>query len=212
MKEQDILDKISSISMAEELNINEILMCLASDDYIIRCDTIQLLSNFINNLEIENIILEKASDKNYLVRCEVYEALQNSQDDNMIYKLSKCLKGDRSSVARMYAASALLVLIKKMGCPEKIYMELKKNFSKEKEKNVIITYLTLFYLIEKKEEYIVEVLNYLNNNDYHIRCIVINTLSDVLDDKNRNIIKEAYMKRYTVETTNAVRSLLEKNI
>lgn len=208
----DILDRIKDTQNIEELDVDQVKLCMSSEDFLIRCDTIEAISRYIFDKEIEEIIINGLYDENYTVRCEVYEALELSNDNSVPRKIYDRLRSEKSSIARMYAVSAILSLIKRKGYSNSFLKNLKASFEKEKEKPVIIAYLALFYYVENEIDYIRRALEYLDDEDYHIRCNVINIIGEVLDEENEEMIKNIFDKRYNIELSRAVKSLLENFI
>lgn len=144
-----------------------------------------------------------------LIRCEVYESLEQSQNDKVIISLHERIKTDRSSIARMYAVSAILALIMKHCYSEDFIKKPKISFIEKKVKRVNLTHLATLYYTEQNIDYIKKKLTCFEDKDYHIRCNVTNLLSDVIDSKNIDMVKAAYRKKYAIEQTRAVKSLLE---
>ncbi|MDD6735348.1 MAG: hypothetical protein PUE13_03430 [Clostridiales bacterium] len=101
---------------------------------------------------------------------------------------------------------------KKIGCSEQERTIIHKCYSKEKELNVLLSYWCMLYLIDKDKSYIGKILEHLNNEDYHIRCNVINLLADVEDDYVKETAKTEYCTRLMKEDCLAVRSLPEEKL
>lgn len=190
---------------------NELIANLRSADFLIRCDSVEKLSQF-PEAEVLNVLIDMLNDKNYLVRCEVYEALSNFKSENILSILVNRIKRERSSTVRMYAISTICHLVKQISCNDNLIEELESLYDKEKSKRVIISYLSLMYLIEKNKKYIIKALEYINDIDYHIRCNVINLLSEVIDREVIELVCIEYNRRYLVENAQSVKILLEHEI
>ena len=146
------------------------------------------------------------------MRCEAYEALEQVENSQMALVLYKRLKVDRSSTARTYAVIAILMLMKKFGYEDDLVKKLRSSFLRERAKRVNLAYLALFYYMERNIENIYNILVYIDDEDYHVRCNVVNILGLVIDNENAGIVKNAYRKRYEIESTRSVKATLEKYI
>ena len=112
----------------------------------------------------------------------------------------------------MYALSSLCYIYKNFECSYEDLERIEKAREKEKAKKVCIAYDVLLYQITKDMSYIEKVLRYLDDENYHIRCNVINLLSGVIDQKNVIIIQEAYKNRLRKEQMRAVWSSLKEYV
>ncbi len=198
-----------------ELNISnaaDIKRLLRNDDYLVRCDTIAALEMYNDNKEICDIIIEMLNDKNYLVRCEACEALYGVLDSDVLGKLMSRLKIEKSSVVRMYIVSNICQIIKSINYDFNIVDELAHLFNKEKSKRVIIAYLCVFYVMSGDKKFIYAILNYMNDEDYHIRHNAVNLLNDIVDKDNIEIVTSGYKNRLIREDAYSVRDLLERSL
>lgn len=168
---------------------NKYINMLSSSDSLDRADAIEALAKDIDNEKIKDLIKEHVNDRNYLVRCEVYEALGGCNDISL---LAERLKSEKNKIAKMYLISAITDTIDKQNATDKIVQQINDARQKEKNINVLLAYECLYYKIDGKTEHVKNVLQELNNTDYHIRCNVINLLADIVDDVNRKIIIDAY--------------------
>lgn len=185
---------------------------LNSDDYLIRCDVVSELAKYIDNSQILNILIEMLDDKNYLVRCEVCDALYGCKSEIVLNKLLSRIKKERSSTTRMYIISTISSIVDETSNKSLIYDKLFSLSEKETSKCVIIAYMALFYILNKNIEYIYKALFYINDNDYHIRCNVVNLLNEVIDDENIFIILYSYKKRLLYENVYCVKDLLKRSL
>ena len=211
----DLIATINKIKNAVEVNelfIDEIEQCLQSDDFLLRCDTIEALSIFMDEKNVQEIVISMLNDSNYLVRCEACDALSYTVSMQAQYRLLNAGKKDRSSTVRMHAIASICHSMKKGGLHEDIIEHLKLAYPKEKSQRVLLAYLSIFYLIDKDCKYVLEALRYLNDSDYHIRHNVINLLSDVIDENIIELVCGEYSKRLLIEDAQSVKTLLEQEI
>lgn len=185
---------------------------LNNDDYLMRCDVVNDLAKYTDNIQILNILIEMLDDKNYLVRCEVCDALYGCKSEMVFNKLMTRIKKERSSTVRMYIISTIGSIVDCIINKNLIYEQLFTLSTKETSKRVIIAYMALFYLLNKDIKYIEKALFYINDSDYHIRCNVINLLNEVVDNENISIIVNLYKTRLLCEDIFCVKDLLEKSL
>lgn len=193
-------------------SIKELMNELYGEDFLVRCDAVEELSFFIEEEQVLKAIIEMLNDRNYLVRCEACDALINTKSIEVLNILIFHLKKEKSSIARMYTISTICNLMKQVVYTEEVVIQLNALYSKEKSKRVLIAYLSLFYLIEKERKYIEDALEYINDEDYHIRINVINLLSEVIDNNIIDVVYNAYKNRYLIENAESVKILLLKEI
>ncbi len=185
---------------------------LHSDDFLKRCDAVEYLSQFINDEKISTKIQELFYDRNYLVRCEAYDAFYNSNSVSTMEPLLNRLQTERSQCARMHICSTINSIIKQNDISDDIKKRLLKLYMEEKSPKVLIAYYGTMYLLSKDVKYIEKALAALDDEDYHIRCNVVNILYDVIDNDNKKMIFDAYNKRLVHESSIAVKTLLEESL
>lgn len=209
MNQQVLVNQIYNATHISEINLSEVQYFLNDDDFLVRCDVLEALARFVCHKEIESIIAEKLFDQNYLVRCEACDALYMSNNIEILYMLFNQARRDKSSTVRMYAVSSMVNMLRAIDFPDDLADSIKIAYRKEKVKRVVIAYLVVMYVLEDDIQYIYDSLEYLNDENYHIRCNVINSLSSVVDDEDvASVIKEAYKERLVLESSIAVKSTL----
>ncbi len=183
---------------------------LQSEDFSERCDAIEYLSQFIDDEEISKKIQERFYDKDYIVRCEAYDAFCGFHSAKIVETLLNRLKTERSQCARMYIYATINSIIRNFDISDGMKKKIKTFYMKERSPKVLIACNATMYLLSKDIKYIEKILSYLNCEDYHIRCNVVNMLYDVIDDDNKKLIADAYKKRLLNEPAGAVADSLKK--
>lgn len=179
-----------------------------------KCDIIEILEDYIHIHQIENIILKSLHDKKYIVRCEVCDTLRNSRSVFIFNKVFRQLTKEKSRITRMYIISSLC----SMCCNNNElikYLDKKKIRSMRKGETsirVLLAYNILYYIFTKDISYIKEDLKYINYNNYHIRCCVVNLLYEAINIHTYVIIYKAYVERIKVERVRYMCSVLEEGI
>ena len=191
------------------MNIVDLFKRLSSDDVLNRCDAIEELSKNISAIDISDEIQKHFDDNNFLVRCEAYDAFYGYADKKILDKLCYRIKKEKSKCARMHLCSTICSIIKKAGCSNQLYNVIKQSYTKEKSTNVLLSYWCIFYLVEQDKSYIQKILSYLSDEDYHIRCNVINLLADIEDNYVKKCEREAFRLHLRSEDSESVRELLK---
>ena len=212
MELEKIIYNIEQIDEYTKLNIADIKKCIESDDFLIRSDIVQAVTRFIDHDKIYEIIKEATKDRNYIVRCDACEALSFVSTSDSIHILAKRARIDKSATVRSYALTSLVVIMKTVDCPTNILNSLKESYLKEQSISVIISYLTLFYVLKRNMEYIHKALKYIDENDYQIRHGVINNIDAVIDSLSVGAVLAKYKERYMFEPVVSVKNALEIKI
>ena len=209
-----LLDRLLSAKGYKEIDFVEARILLNSSDNLVRCDTIEFLANFIENKNVQDLIIEMLQDPDYLVRCEACEALQGLQQFQIVELFFKYLEKENNSTVRMYMVSALCSILKKIPAQNKktLLQRINKLYSAETDKRVQWAYLSVTYILNHDVKCVQDILKHINDNDYHNRCIIINLLYDIIDKNILDLVLKSYREQYELETTRAVKELLKENI
>ena len=179
----------------------------AEDGYV-RSKCAELLINFKTN-ESKELLIKLACDNNDLVRTEAYDSLGSFPTNNVEEFLSGAIKIEKDHLARCYAILSWTdVAVALQHNSLRQIKELEENKIQENSQHCALSYCYALYLFGKKEV-LAELLSYLDNDDYHIRCIVISILSSIIDESNKDLIRGSVKKLYTTEDCIAVRDRLE---
>lgn len=208
---QEIIDHVDNANSIESINLAQVFMCLANDDWLIRSDIIAALRRFSDNEVILYIIIAALNDSNEIVRCEACDSLWDS-GKIAVGKLLELATKDKSALVRMHAIGALCDIYEGIIMEEELVDELRLSYKNEKAKNVRIAYFSLFYQVEENLDYVRQILKHLNDTDYSMRCLVSNTLTALIDDDNVQMIYNSFKNRLAIEPTIAVKSTLQKSI
>lgn len=194
------------------MNVVDLFKKLNSNDALSRCDAIEELSENISVIGVADEIQKHFDDNNFLVRSEAYDAFYGYADTTILDKLCYRIKKEKSKCARMHLCSTVCSIIKQVGCSKQLYNVIKQSYTKEKSTNVLLSYWCIFYLVERDKSYIQKILSYLSDEDYHIRCNVINLLADIEDSYVKQCERETFSARLESEDSEAVRVLLKDSL
>ena len=185
----NLYDEIETISDSELNSKLIILQSLVNDRSTeIRSWIGKILIN-IPTKESQDILFKYLDDKNELVRCEAVDSIRVFIDKEIFLKLKDMAIEDRSFLVRGYAVYGFVEIGKKLG---------EKNLDKFILENIIPNENNSFVKLNCYEAlYNLGNKNFLNNifslfrsKNYRIRCAIISTLDEILNDENRSMIKE----------------------
>lgn len=156
----------------------------------------------------EEILLCLAKDKVSMVRVEACDSLRSSRTERAYYALKQIIKFDRNGMVRGYAVSSFAEISIKLNEMQDAVLYLKECLNTEQ---VVFTKIQLYVALYRlgDECYIKELLNLINTPRYQNRCAVVHSLSEIISEDNRNLIRTALFERKAVEKSRAVISTLE---
>lgn len=183
-------------------------------DSFVRSMIPPLLTNFIDEAAL-GILWRLAQDQDTLVRTEVYDSLAVFPFDVVEKLLEKFMIEEKDALARSYAilSWADVTLSLNHVSFDKINV-LKKAKSIEESIECSLSFCYALYVFGQNEV-LNELLSYLSNENYQVRCRVINLLDEIINKSNESIIKNTMYKLLASENTTAVneraKSFLEEN-
>jgi HEAT repeat protein len=214
MTEEEKLAFVSDFIDTETLTEEhfEILIELSfDDDDFIRCRVARCLINFLTD-ESKEALFRLAQDNDELVRTEAFDSLSVFPSYDVVELAEEAIHNEKDELARSYAILAwadVLALLKDIP-DEKIEFAIKHKAEEESDRNK----LNWCYALIKfgDESVLEEMLEYLNNDDYHIRCSVINLCKDIVNHDNKAQIIKAIEKLLVYEYSTAVSDTGERFI
>lgn len=164
------------------------------------------LSHFSTNSSVEALITA-LKDRNDLVRVAAAESLGYLGSDAAVDALLEALS-DKSFLVRSWVASALGDI---NYAEEKVTPRLKNMLVKERSS---LVRLQLYYALYKfgDESVLPMMLSFLFNRSYKLRCAAANSLADILNVSNKDIILESLRRAEQVEPTIAAQSSIQNAI
>jgi HEAT repeat protein len=214
----DNLNISEKVNLINDIGLNvdkylkplEILRQLSEDESDeVRWTAAEILFNF-KNITAEKILLKLMSDPNEVVRVCACESLSNGQTMKTLLYLKERFIKDKSSLVRGYAAGSIVEVAKRRSniLDLNLVRFLEDRLQIERSSGVKIRiYEALFNYGEEKYFYLL--LNEINNKNYRNRCVVVNIMGDLISDENKTIILPILQKRFVIEKTKAVKSLIE---
>lgn len=181
------------------------------EDMFVRIKVAEILINFTET-NAKNILLHLSKDKEELVRISAYDSLSVFDSKDVEKTLKKAIQKERKSLACAYAIMAwaeVVVARRKFVWRQKCFIKkLKKKARIQNTEHCRMHCYYAQYLFGEKEV-LKEILGFLKSSDYHVRCATINTLKDMIDDENSQIIQQELEKILENDTSRAVTSTAE---
>ena len=82
-------------------------------------------------------------------------------------------------------------------------------YKTEKDRRCKLQYLRNFYISGETDK-LGEIIGYLEDKDYRMRITVVNTISEILNKENKEVLLSVVKKRLKPEKSRAVKASLEK--
>lgn len=178
-------------------------------DSNVRSIVASLLVDFINERS-KDILLRLAQDEDYLVRTEAYDSLAVFPFTDVASFLESAMKTEGNNIARSYAilswTDVSLSLHHDMSESIDSLKKLKHN---EISTHCNLSYCYALYMFGQVET-LDEILFFLKNGDYHIRCATIALLDEIIDETNEKRIKDSIAILLSAENTVAVKDRAER--
>jgi HEAT repeat protein len=183
-----------------------LLKLIGHKDYMTRVCAIESIGMLAVRKQVAFELVRYLRDPVELVRVVTAEAVGRIRNTNVLDELEKSLS-DSSSLVRSYVADA----IGGLGL-EKSVKSLEKYLEKENSEEAKVGFYRALYSLGKKE-YISELLNLLNSDDYHVRCAVASSIQEMtLTKKEKKMVLIKLKVALTKESTVAGRDSIERSI
>ncbi len=180
-----------------------------SDDMCIKCDAADLLINYKTKQAVE--ILKTLSDDNdATVRASAYDNMWVFEKQDFDEILRKAVSCESDGIARSNAIFSLYDLYLQNDCDTAELIDFMHNLYKtEKDRRCKLQYLRNFYISGETDK-LSEIIGYLEDKDYRMRITVVNTISEILNKENKEVLLSVVKKRLKPEKSRAVKASLEK--
>lgn len=222
MEEKDekfcrLLDMQEREIKPEELEF--IRECLYDKDELVRMEAVPLIVDtpYSTDEDIKRLI-ELCDDDSAVVRTEAYEALSKVISPEARERLYKAAQTEDDEMSRgwaiaMWADSETAHSANNTDYSKQIAFVLKAMKRKENRKSDVCK-LSFFYALYRFDyPYALEnLLSYLENDDFHIRCSVVNDLIFAARREDKQKIIMSFEERLSKEEAEAVRFSLIKGI
>ena len=187
-------------------------------DDTVKTFTSSVLSHFVNTAkqqEAIEILLQLCHEENELVRIEAYDAIGCYCEKRVVESLEKAILLEKDGLAKSYAIDSWIYVQQHL-CTNsaEVIKYLNEILAKESDDNCILNCLYGKYSFGERA-ILDEILNYIENTDYHIRCSVLSIIQLILEDENcteecKRKIKTTLTELLKREKTNAVKEQAEE--
>ncbi len=204
--------RLSDMSEKEALSdydyefLNEIAH---SDDMCLKCDTADLLIDHTTKQAVE-ILKTLSNDNDAAVRASAYDNMWVFEKQDFDVILRNAVVCEKDGTARSYAICSLYDLYSENDCDTAgLIAFMHKLYRTEKDRRCKLQYLRNFYLSGETDK-LSEIIGYLEDKDYRMRITVVNTISEMLNKENKEVLLSVAKKRLKSEKSVAVKASLEK--
>lgn len=173
-------------------------------DSTVRSRVAPFLVDFINE-KTKTILIKLAEDDDPLVRTEAYDSLAVFPFNDVEIFLKKAIQKENDQIARSYAIlswSDVAILLQHCSAENILFLHKQKN--KEKSSDCRLSWCYSQYIFGDKSV-LEELLSFLKNENYQIRCATISLLNEIVDEGNNKLIRNAITKLLIAEDTIAVK-------
>lgn len=180
-----------------------------SDDMCLKCDAADLLIDHTTKQAIE-ILKTLSNDNDATVRASAYDNMWVFEKQDFDVILRNAVAHEKDGTARSYAICSLYDLYSENICDTAELIDFMHDLYKtEKDRRCKLQYLRNFYLSGETDK-LGEIIGYLEDKDYRMRITVVNTISEMLNKENKEVLLSVVRKRLKTEKSVAVKASLEK--
>lgn len=151
----------------------------------------------------EEILLRLTNDKEWLVRTEACDSLGISESVTTYNILKKIAKKDTSGYVRGYAIISLGDIAVKIHKENELIKFLEEMLMHEKTEFTKINIYAVLYNLGRKE-YFDNLVSMLNSKKYQNRNSVVNSLNDIANEDNKDMIINLLLEHKKKETAMSV--------
>ena len=206
----EILDHIAEKSKLDTNDINILLELSKIDNSEIKSYIAELLVRSYGE-ETEKTLINMCNDADEIVRVNACDSLSVFPTLNTYNQLIKCAYNDKSDIVKTYAILSLADIINQLEIDTTKLQELFEKFSKDKNISISAACFKGLYVLGKRN-YLEKLFDLFSSENYQDRCMVVNILGDILNDKNNNYIMSELKKFKEAETSEAVNSTIDSII
>ncbi|MBP3336430.1 MAG: HEAT repeat domain-containing protein [Ruminiclostridium sp.] len=204
--------RLSDMSEKEALSdydyefLNEIAH---GDDMCLKCDTADLLIDHTTKQAVE-ILKMLSNDNDATVRASAYDNMWVFETQDFDGILRNAVANEKDGTARSYAIFSLYDLYSENGCDTAGLIDfMYKLYRTEKDRRCKLQYLRNFYLSGETDK-LSEIIAYLEDEDYRMRITAVNTISEIRNKGNNDVLLSALKNRLKAENSEAVKASIKK--
>ena len=153
---------------------------------------------------VAGVLMRLLRDKDDVVRINAAESLGLLRARSAIRSLQRSLRIDSEELVRAYAAEAL----GRVG-DVRVISFLERYLLRDRSSAVRLRILTALHTLGARSR-LDEIIEFLNDADYHVRCAVAVSLEELASPSTRGAIRKAMQRQLKVEPTIAVKERLKE--
>ncbi len=179
------------------------------DDMCLKCDTADLLIDHTTKQAVE-ILKTLSNDNDAAVRASAYDNMWVFETQDFDGILRNAVANEKDGTARSYAIFSLYDLYSENGCDTAGLIDfMYKLYRTEKDRRCKLQYLRNFYLSGETDK-LSEIIAYLEDEDYRMRITAVNTISEIRNKGNNDVLLSALKNRLKAENSEAVKASIKK--
>lgn len=179
------------------------------DDMCLKCDTADLLIDHTTKQAVE-ILKMLSNDNDATVRASAYDNMWVFETQDFDGILRNAVANEKDGTARSYAIFSLYDLYSENGCDTAGLIDfMHKLYRTEKDRRCKLQYLRNFYLSGETDK-LSEIIAYLEDEDYRMRITAVNTISEIRNKGNNDVLLSALKNRLKAENSEAVKASIKK--
>lgn len=179
------------------------------DDMCPKCDTADLLIDHTTKQAVE-ILKMLSNDNDATVRASAYDNMWVFETQDFDGILRNAVANEKDGTARSYAIFSLYDLYSENGCDTAGLIDfMHKLYRTEKDRRCKLQYLRNFYLSGETDK-LSEIIAYLEDEDYRMRITAVNTISEIRNKGNNDVLLSALKNRLKAENSKAVKASIEE--
>lgn len=210
MTTEEKIDLLNSYDDLDELTDKHfaVLRSLSTDDdAYVRSLVASLLVDF-DNKESRNLLLMLATDDDPLVRTEAYDSLSAFCFPEVEKKLIDVIAIEKDDMARSYAILSLVNVVLHLESDPNQYVKLLQKLELSEKSDACILGRCYGLYLFGDDSYLEKVLSFLEHGDYHLRCMTLNLLPEIITEKNESQILDSIALLAMREESVAVKSTI----
>lgn len=205
----NLLSEYDDIAILSEEHFLILQKFSFDEDSTVRSLVASLLVDFVNEAA-KNILIRLAQDDEVLVRTEAYDSLAVFPFNDVEIFLSSVMQTESDNLARSYAILSWAdVTVALSRVSSELILDIEDKRALEKSTDCSLSYCYVLYIFGNKE-ILEELLSYLKNSDYQIRCATIALLDEIIDERNAKRIKDSLAILLITEDTVAVKTRIKR--
>lgn len=152
-----------------------------------------------------NVLSRLIKDKNAFVRTEAYDSISCFPSYEVAELLEKSIMTETNDLAKSYAIMSWAEICQSLETSGDKQIELLKSIKKKGVGNYSAIACIYAYHLTGKSDEAIELFKFLSNDNYRIRITALTTISECIDDLDKQTVKKHIESLLKTETAYSVR-------